>query len=286
MSSTTTPRLQILAAAILFSTGGAAIKACSFNGWQIASFRSGIAALTLLAFARGAGLRWWTPTSLAVGAVYATCMTLFVTANKFTTAASTIFLQSTAPLWLLLLSPLVLREPIRRRDLAFMAALGVGLVILLTDAQAPGERSTNPALGNLLAAGSGVFWALTVVGLRRLGRSDTAGGAGAGAGSAVIAGNVIACLACLPMALPAHSQSVADWPIIVFLGVFQIGFAYLALTAGIRTVAAFDAALLLLLEPVLNPIWAWLAHGEVPGRASLIGGAILVAGTLLKAFRP
>ncbi len=285
MSATATSRLQILAAAVLFSTGGAAIKACSFDGWQIASFRSGIAALTLVVLARGASRRWWTPPALAVGAAYAICMTLFVTANKFTTAANTIFLQSTAPLWLLLLAPLLLHEPIRRRDLTFMAALGVGLVFMLADAQAPGERSTNPALGNALAALSGVFWALTVAGLRRLGRADGPAGA-AGAGSAVIAGNVIAFLACLPMALPVRAATSLDWPIIVFLGVFQIGFAYLALTAALRKIAAFDAALLLLLEPVLNPIWAWLVHGETPGRGSLIGGAILLAGKLLKAFRP
>jgi DME family drug/metabolite transporter len=284
MEETTTARLQILLAALLFSTGGAAIKSCSLQGWQIASFRSGVAALTLIVLARGAARRWCSPPALAVGAVYAACMTLFVLSNKFTTAANTIFLQSTAPLWLLMLSPWLLREPIRRKDLAFMAALGAGLVILLADVQQPGARSSNPSLGNILAACSGVCWALTVVGLRRLSRSEASGTAGAGA--AVIAGNVIACVAGLPMALPLHGASANDWAIVVFLGVFQIGLAYVALTAAIRRVPAFDAALLLLLEPVLNPIWAWLVHGEMPGRASWIGGTILVAGTLWKAFRP
>src|SRR6185436_16694247 len=136
MGETTAARLQILLAALLFSTGGAAIKACSLHGWQIASFRSGVAALTLLVLARGAGRRWWSPAALGVGAVYASCMTLFVLSNKFTTAANTIFLQSTAPLWLLMLSPWLLHEPIRRKDLAFMAALGAGLVLLLADVQA------------------------------------------------------------------------------------------------------------------------------------------------------
>jgi len=275
--STVSSRLQILAAAVLFSTGGAAIKACSFSGWQVASFRSGVAALALWFLSRSARRRWWSPRALLVGVAYAACLTLFVTANKHTTAASTIFLQSTAPLYLLLLSPWLLSEKVRPGDLATMAALGTGLVVLLLGTDAPRATAPNPALGNLLALGSGVCWALTVAGLRWMGRDEKAGSPTAGA--AVIAGNVIAFVACLPMALPLRGGDATDWIAVIFLGLFQIALAYVALTAGIRRVSALDASLLLLLEPVLNPIWAWLVHGETPGPWSLVGGAIILAVT-------
>src|SRR6185436_18210309 len=105
-------RLLLIAAAALFSTGGAAIKATSLTGWQVASFRSAVAAAALAAFLPGARRRW-TWGTVAVGAAYAATMVLFVLSNKLTTAANTIFLQSTAPLYLLLLGPWLLHEPIR-----------------------------------------------------------------------------------------------------------------------------------------------------------------------------
>lgn len=283
VSSIVASRLQILAAAVLFSTGGAAIKACALSGWQVASFRSGVAAIALLVLSPVARRRFWSPRALLVGLAYAACLTLFVTANKLTTAASTIFLQSTAPLYLLLLAPWLLSEPVRRRDLALMAALGFGLVTLLVGADAPLPSSPRPVLGNALAAASGACWALTVTGLRWMGRSEAPGRPTAGA--AVVAGNLIAFVACLPMALPVAASRPADWVAIAFLGVFQIAFAYLALTAGIRKVRALDASLLLLLEPVLNPVWAWLAHGETPGPWSLVGGAVVLVATALHAAK-
>src|SRR5262249_11542954 len=121
-------RLAILAAAILFSTGGAAIKATSLTGWQVASFRSPAAAIAVLAMLpaarRGWGLAPW-----IVGAAYAATMILFVLANKLTTAAATIFLQATAPLYLVLIGPLLLKEPVRRRDAVFMVAVASGLAL-------------------------------------------------------------------------------------------------------------------------------------------------------------
>ncbi len=283
MAQSAASRLQILAAALLFSTGGAAIKFCSLTSWQVAGFRSGVAAVTVWLLIPSAR-RFWDPKALVVGAAYATCLILFVSANKTTTALNTIFLQSTAPLYMLLLSPWLLREPITRRDLLFMATLGIGMAALLLGTERPRTTAPNPSLGNLLAGASGLFWALTVVGLRWMGR-DRPGGNAPSAGRAVVAGNLCAFLFCLPWALPATGRTV-DWLAIAYLGVFQIGLAYLCLTAAIRKVPALEAALLLLIEPVLNPLWAWLVQGETPGVWSLAGGAVILVGTLLKALRP
>ena len=66
--------------------------------------------------------------------------------------------------------------------------------------------------------------------------------------------------------------SVHDWLTLLWLGVFQIGMAYALLTRGVRHVTALDASLLLLAEPVLNPVWAWMIHGERPTSWALAGG--------------
>ena len=119
-------RLLVLAAAVLFSTGGAAIKATSLTAWQVASFRSGIAALAVLVMLRGAR-RLPDRATWLVGVVYASTLVLFVVANKHTTAANAIYLQGTAPLYILLAAPFLLREPVSRADIVFMARAGLGL---------------------------------------------------------------------------------------------------------------------------------------------------------------
>ncbi len=273
-------RLEILGAALLFSTGGAAIKATTLDAWQVASFRSGIAALAVLLLVSGAR-RGWSWAVLPVSATYATTMVLFVASNKMTTAANAIFLQSSAPLYVLLLSPLLLRERIRRRDFGFMAVIVVGLLLFFVDPGARQATAENPRLGNVLALLSGVFWAMTIMGLRWI------SGRGDGEGSAlptVVAGNALAFLACLPMALPAQAGAV-DWAVIAYLGLFQIAAAYLLLTSGIRHLPALEASTLLLLEPALNPFWAWLVHGERPGLWSLAGGALILGATIFKTWR-
>lgn len=279
MGERTTHRLQVLGAALLFSTGGAAIKATELNAWQVAGFRSAVAAVAIYLLVPAAR-RGWTWHVIPVGIAYAATLTLFVTANKLTTSANAIFLQSTAPLHMLLLGPLLLKEHVRRRDLAFMAPVALGLLLFFVGAEPPAtQTATNPALGNVLATLSGITWALTLVGLRWMG--NRAGGEGS-ALPTVVAGNVIAFLACAPGAFPVASAGADDWLAVAYLGVFQIGAAYLLLTAGIRHVPALEASVLLLLEPALNPVWSWLVHGETPGVWSIAGGALILGATVLR----
>lgn len=279
MSPRAAARGQLLLAALLFSTGGAAIKAVSLGGWQIASFRSGIAALTVLLLIPRAR-RGWNARVLGVSVAYATTLILFVLANRLTTAANTIFLQSTAPLYILLLGPWLLREPVRRRDVGFMALVGAGMLLFFVGAQVPSATAPDPLRGNLLAAASGISWAFTVMGLRWLGSS----GEGDAAVATVALGNLLAFGACLPFALPLRGASAMDWGIVLYLGVFQIALAYWFVTRGIRHVGALEAALLLLAEPALNPVWAWAVHGERPGSWAVAGGALILGTTLLKTW--
>jgi drug/metabolite transporter, DME family len=266
---------MVLAAAVLFSTGGAAIKATSLTGWQVASFRSGFAALALLVFLPRSRRVPTSPMWL-VGVVYAATLVLFVTATKLTTSANAIFLQDTSPLYVLLLSPLVLGERVRRADVLFMLALAVGLLAFFFGHPQPLDTAPNPFLGDLVAAASGVTWAATIIGLRWLGTRERDADA---TQPALVAGNVLAFLAALPFALPATGTTTADWAIVLYLGVIQIGLAYVCFSAGMTGVPAIEASLLLLLEPVLNPFWSWLVHDEVPNRWSLGGAAIILCAT-------
>ena len=279
MSTATRARLMLAAAAVLFSTGGAAIKAADFIGWQITCLRSGIAAVAIWLIAAEAR-RGWTRWVLLVAVAYATTLTLFVLANRLTTSANTIFLQSTAPLYLALLAPWLLREPTRRQDLAVMVAIvaGLGLTFLGTDQ--PGITAPNPGRGNLLAAASGLFWALTVCGLRWMSARPERGSSAA----AVVAGNLIACAAALPFALPLGTHSPAGWGLIIYLGVFQIAVAYTFVTRGLRVIPALEASLILLIEPVLNPVWSWIFHGERPTPWVLLGGVLILGAATLKAL--
>ncbi|HWR54202.1 MAG TPA: DMT family transporter [Bryobacteraceae bacterium] len=281
MSHRTTSRFLLLAAAVLFSTGGAAIKAATVTGWQVACFRSGIAALAILAIVPGAR-RGWRPRMALAGLTYAATLILFVLANRLTTAANTIFLQSTAPLYLLIIGPLLLKEPVKRSDIIFAGAVGVGLSLFFFAREHTAATAPDPFTGNLLALISGVTWAGVVASLRWLGRGTRDAAA---ASATVVVGNLMAFGISLPMALPISSVSASDVGVLLYLGMFQVGLAYWCMTRGLRHVPAFEAATLMLIEPVLNPVWAWLVHGERPATLAIAGGSIILASTLVSTWR-
>ncbi len=273
-------RLEILAVALLFSTGGAAIKAAAFTSWQVASLRSGVAAVAVLCLVPAARQfrRDRLGLTALVAACYAATLILFVLANKLTTAANTIFLQATAPLYILLLGPWLLREAITRRDLVFMGAVGLGMAFFFVGRQTTFATAPDPVKGNLLALCSGVTYAGMLIGLRRMGTT------GASPASAVALGNLAAFLVALPGALPLGHHAPADWGIVLYLGVFQIGLAYAILTRAIPHVPALETALLLFIEPALNPFFAWLVHGEYPGQWALVGGLLIMLATAVKSL--
>jgi drug/metabolite transporter (DMT)-like permease len=272
----------VLAAAVLFSTGGAVIKSTTLSSWQVAGLRSAIASVALLALIPSAR-RVWRPRHLAIGAAYAATLILFVSATKLTTAANAIFLQSTAPLYVLLLGPWWLGERVTRRDVAFLIVMGVGAAAFFMAEAVPSATAPDPTTGDLLALASGGSWALTVTGLRSMSRHD-----GPDTLVTVVAGNALACAFCLPFAWPLTGIGAADGVALAWLGVFQIGLAYFSLTSGMKRVPALETSLLLLLEPVLNPVWAWWFHGERPSEWALVGAAIILAATVtrLNSLRP
>lgn len=274
---TVNARIQILIAAVLFSLGGLGIKLCSFGPWQIGGLRCAIAGITILLFLPESR-RKWTGKIVVVGATYAATLLLFVWANKTTTAANTIFIQSSAPLWILLLSPLLLREPILRRDVLTLVVMGLGLVLFFMAPEKTTALSPEITKGNWLALASGFCFALEIMGLRSL--------RDGGSPAALVCGNTIAFLACLPLLIvgaPGTPQgfmtgSFRDWAVLIFLGTVQIALAYVFYTRGLRHLRATRASLICLVEPIMSPLWVWLAFRvEKPGPLAVLGGALILA---------
>lgn len=274
-------RLSIFGSAILFSTGGVAIKWVAFDAWQVASLRAMIAATAIAVLVPGPVLlrnRAVVLTGIAQGA----SMLLFVLSNKTTTAANAIFLQSGAPLFIPLLAAALLGERATKRDLAAMAGIAAGLVCFFVGATEPSATAPYPRIGNLLAVASGLTWACTVVGLRYLAREGTMT-VGAAKG-ALIWGNLFVAILVLPMALPLTSVAAPDWGVLVFLGVAQVAMAYRLLVRAVERVPALEASLLALFEPVLNPVWAWALLGERPSSWAMVGATILATVTVARAL--
>jgi drug/metabolite transporter (DMT)-like permease len=264
-------RFLLLAAAVLWSTAGAAIKSCGLDGWQIAGGRSLVAALFLVVAVREARVR---PTLrvLAVSVAFAFTVVLFVLATKATTAANAIFIQDTAPLWVLLLSPWLLGERPTRGELLAIPVYGVGLGLFFLD-----ELTAGQVRGNALALGSGVAFAFSIVGLRLLRHEGPA---------ALVLGNVIAAAVALPLWPQGPAATAPDLAIVAYLGVFQVALAYVAFSRGLTGTPAIEASLLILLEPVLNPIWTFLVAGERPGPWAIAGGAVVLGATAWRTLAP
>jgi drug/metabolite transporter, DME family len=242
--------------------------------------RSGIASIALLCFLPGARrrIRW---KFVLTGVALASTLLLFVHANKLTTAANTVFLQSSAPLWILVLAPRLLGERPQRADVIFSALLAVGATTFFLGTQQPLATAPRPVAGNVMALVSGFTWALALMGLRwvQWGDRDPAGAAGA----TIVCANATAFLAGLPAALPLPALRLADVATILYLGVFQVGAAYALMTRAVKRLRAIEVALFMLVEPVASALLAWWLHGERPGPWALGGGALIVGSTAWRA---
>ncbi len=281
--STRTARVQLLIAALLFSTGGTAIKLVALTNWQVACGRSLLAALVIMAGGRGLWRGFsWRP--VLVGAAQAATLITFVTANKLTTAANAVFLQATAPLYIALLGPFLLAEHLKRKDIPPLVLIFLGVLLLFAGSHEPLATAPHRVLGTVVGIASGFCWALTVMGLRWLSRTDPVVG-GDGARAAAVSGNLLAFLVCAPAAFPWSVPSTLDLLGVAYLGVFQVGAAYLLLSRGIRHVPAAAASLLLLAEPAFSPLWAWLVHHESPGVWPLVGGGLIIGAATAATWR-
>ena len=269
------PILYVLAAALLWSTGGLFIKATALDAYELSFGRSLLAALTVAYFTRREGFRVNSVTVVAA-ALYAGLLVLFVLATKLTTAANAIYLQYTAPVYVLVFEPLVFKEKYRRGDFLVVGACVAGIALFFVGRLRPEEMQ-----GNLFALLSGLCFAafMLLIRLPRAGRVNRA--------SSIIYGNLLLAALCAPAFFRGlHKVTTADLGIIIFLGVVQIGLAYTLFTRGIeRGVRSLDAALAGYAEPLSNPLWVYLFLGERPSKWAVFGGAIIITAVALHTLR-
>jgi drug/metabolite transporter (DMT)-like permease len=286
----------VLAAAVLWSTGGVGIKSVALPALALAGWR-GLFALPVLAgmvllraretggipFRRSAS----SPAAWVGVASYTIMVTCFVVATKLTTAADAIFIQYTSPVYVALLSWPLLRERITWRDGVACAGVLVGMVLFFKEG-----LSASAQLGNAIAVVSSFGAAGLPLALRadqrRFGAPGPAASWQAAALSPMLviaAGGVLGVVVCVPAMLAAGLPTPRALGFLALLGIGQIGLPYVLYGLAVPRLTAMEGALLPTLEPILNPLWVALFTGEIPGVLAVLGGACVLASVLFRAVR-
>jgi drug/metabolite transporter (DMT)-like permease len=267
----------VVIAVLLWSTGGLFIKLTDgqLDAYQVTFFRSLFAAVTVLILTRKDGLKI-DAFGLFTSIIYAALLFLFVWATKKTTAANAIFLQYTAPIYILALAPLVIGEKFRVRDLVTVVVVLAGMSLFFV-----GQLRLEDYQGNIAALGSGVLLGVYIMLLRHP-KAD-----GFNPVIAVIYGNFLLALVNAPTGISALSiMGPMDWFAVAFLGIFQIGISYILFIKGVRGgTRPLDASLIGFIEPLLNPVWVFIFVGERPSQWAVLGGAIIVTAIAAHSLR-
>ena len=300
-SLTKKPALNPVAAlalcALLWSFGGLVIKLIKWDALAIAGVRSLLGMITVtIAFRRppklfirqnenglqdqkaGDGNRrqdqksrpskidWSATVNLLLGGFfYAATMLLFVPATKMTTAANAILLQYTNPIYIIAFGPLLTGEKNDWIDIAAVAGILAGMVLLLW-----GDLGGGQMAGNILALLSGVTYGGTTIFLRRAKNTRPSDSLN------------LSCLLSFLFAIPfivkaGLPQSAMSYPALLCLGVFQIGMPAVLLSIGIEKVPALSSVIITMIEPMMNPVWVALFAGEIPSASSILGGLVILA---------
>jgi DME family drug/metabolite transporter len=254
--------LAVFITAILWSSGGLLIKLISLNAMQLSFFRCSIAAIVFALLFRKK-LLVLNGLTFINAAFYAAVLTTFVIATKTTTAANAIFLQSTAPIYVLIFEPIINKTKLERINVITIAVCFIGMIFFFI-----GEISPGLLEGNLVALISGITFAAFFLGMKKNGKEYQQ--------SSIFYGNIFVALICIPFILDLKPMSFNDIWMVTFLGVFQIAFAYALFSYGLKRILAVEASILSMFEPVLNPVWVLIGYGEVPSITAAIGGGIII----------
>jgi len=256
----------VVIAVLLWSTGGLFIKWSTLSDAELSGARALFAAATVMLLTRHEGFRLNLVTAVAA-VFYAALLFLFVRATKMTTAANAIFLQYTAPVYILLAEPFFFKEKYRARDFVVILFCLAGMSLFFV-----GQLRPQDVEGNFTALGSGACFAVFFLLLRHPRAREV------NRAASVIYGNLLLALVMMPAVIRgAEHFTATNTAIAAYLGIVQLGMAYTLLTLGIaRGVKSLDAGIIGYIEPVLNPVWVFLFLGERPGGWALLGGAIII----------
>lgn len=281
----------VLAAAVLWSTGGVGIKSLEGPPLAVAGWRGFFALPVLGAVAlmrvRSAGsaaaLPLRKPWAWMGAASYALMVICFVVATKWTTAANAIFIQYTSPVYVAVLSWPLLRERVTWVDGLACAGVLAGMTLFFGDALSASARA-----GNVVAVVSSFGAAGLPLALRAdqraLLREGATRAAAASPALAILVGDVAAVALCTPAMIASPPNGASQWALVAALGVGQIGLPYVLYGLAVPRLTALEGALVPTLEPILNPIWVALATGETPGRLAMLGGGFVLASVLTQAL--
>lgn len=271
----------VVLAVLLWSIGGLFIKWTSVSGYEANLGRCFFAAITIALLTKFKALRADKFTILT-SIFYVGALSFFAVANKMTTAANAIFLQYTAPVYILIFAPLILKEKFRFADLLTIAACLFGMSLFFLDT-APNKDLTTESqfIGNILGLCSGVSLGGYILLLRHPKAYNQ------NPASSVFYGNLFAILVMLPFIIPNPSVWTSKDILAVFiLGVFQIGLAYYFFTSGVANgVRSLDASIIGFIEPMLNPVWVFIFLGEKPSSWAIFGGIIIISAVILHTLR-
>ncbi|HZK02461.1 MAG TPA: DMT family transporter [Anaerovoracaceae bacterium] len=262
--------LYMVTCAFLWSTGGIFFKLLTWNPMAIAGIRSLISACVYFLFMRNQRIPFVVNRySVLAGIFLSLVFTLFIAANKLTTAANAIVLQYSAPIFILILSSLIFKQKFHKGDIFVVAATTLGISLFFFD-----EISTGYILGNVLALMAGFFFGAMFV---TTGKADDKSRS-----SGILLGHIFTAIAGIPFAFiyPVEINTVTVATILA-LGIFQLGIPYLLYGMAARHCSALACSLIGTIEPLFNPVWVFIFNGEIPGIFAFAGGAVVIASIVL-----
>lgn len=254
--------LAVFIAAILWSSGGLFIKLVTLTPMQISFFRCLIAALTFAIIFKQKILQY-NKLSIVNSFFYAGVLIFYVIAMKTTTAANAIFLQSTAPIYVLIFEPIINKTKYERSNIITIAVCFFGMILFFLGDLTPGQLE-----GNFFALMAGILFAAFFLGMKKNDKKYQQ--------SSIFLGNIIVALISLPFIFAIDEFAISDLWMVSFLGVFQIAIAYAFFSYGLKRVYAVEASIISMTEPVLTPLWVFIGYGEVPATTALMGGIIIL----------
>lgn len=262
--------IYISLAALLWSSGGLFIRILTLDAFQISFYRSAIAAITIIVISKVNRKKLnfeFDIISVLCSLCYAFVLILFVVAAKLTKVANAIFLQFTAPIYLLILEPIFLKTKFEKKNLIALIFCFLGMLLFFF-----GKLEIANIQGNLIAIGSGISFALFTLFLKWKKQihktADTM--------IYIVVGNFLVCLFCLPMIINDLSIDPTQLLILLYMGIFQIGISYIIFNEGIKYISATESMIIAMLEAILSPIWVFLGAGEVPSGYAIAGSLIIL----------
>jgi drug/metabolite transporter (DMT)-like permease len=265
-------RLFIFSAAVLWSLAGVFIKFLDLHPLAIVFYRSLFASLVFIPFLKRSDFCFNVPIFISV-LTYTAAISAFVSANKLTTAANAIVLQYTAPVFVFLITRLLLGEAVSAINWMALVLSMTGVGVISFDSAGEPEMA-----GVVVALLSGIFFATYIVNLRKTQQISP------------VYLNWLNNLVCALLLLPVVSAhlGISIWQgwILAVMGAVQLGLPYFLFSKGLQSLPVQEASLIALIEPVLNPLWVALALGEMPSRATFSGGAMILLGLAARYLWP